>query len=102
MNNYNGETDYLKWYKKNYGVDYDDNIGLARKEGMSDFDYQIGTKLKSAYDLNNAYQKNKDTDLANRNKYYDEQVGLLQSKYGTAADNLENNKRVAEQNASIG
>lgn len=102
MSNYDGELDFLKWYKKNYGADYDNNVGLVKKDGMSDIDFRIGSELKGYYDLNQNYQQGKETDLANRNNYYDEQANLLKSKYGTAVDSLNDNKRMAQQNASIG
>lgn len=102
MSNYDGEIDFLKWYKKNYGADYDNNVGLVKKDGMSDIDFRIGSELKGFYDLNNNYQQEKDTDLANRNNFFDEQANLLKSKYGTAVDSLNDNKRMAQQNASIG
>ena len=46
---YNGDTDFLRWYKKNYGADYSDEAGFSRKEGMSDAEYDVGSQLYNSY-----------------------------------------------------
>lgn len=42
-------TDFLEWYKANYGKNYDSATELARREGMSDVDWDIGNSLYDTY-----------------------------------------------------
>ena len=46
---YNGSIDFLKWYKQNYGTDYDEKTGLSRKADMTDGDWDVGTILHNYY-----------------------------------------------------
>ena len=42
-------TDFLEWYKANYGQDYDPSTILSRRNGMSDVDWDIGNSLYDTY-----------------------------------------------------
>lgn len=42
-------TDFLEWYKANYGQDYDPSTILSRRNEMSDVDWDIGNSLYDTY-----------------------------------------------------
>lgn len=42
-------TDFLEWYKANYGQDYAPSTILSRRNGMSDVDWDIGNSLYDTY-----------------------------------------------------
>lgn len=72
-------TDFLEWYKANYGQDYDPSTILSRKEGMSDVDWDIGNSL---YDTYRKDQQRK-------------------SDYESRLSSLDKSKMQSQQNASI-
>ncbi len=120
---YSGETDFLDWYKQNYGVDYDGVSAFSRKEGMSDVDWEIGSSLYDSYkqskqreseynsgvsDIERAYgnqvaiaQKNRDYSVNEATKRADDSLSKLEEFYKTTGEALDKSKRQSQQNASI-
>ena len=120
---YSGETDFLDWYKRNYGVDYDGVSAFSRKEGMSDVDWEIGSSLYDSYkqskqreseynsgvsDIERAYgnqvaiaQKNRDYSVNEATKRADDSLSQLEQFYKTTGEALDKSKRQSQQNASI-
>ena len=98
---YNGETDFLEWYKTNYGVDYDPSVGFSRREGMNDGVWNVGRNLYNYYTQGLDDEENRASEEANRNKYYDEQLKSLLGEYASSRDSLDKSKRQQQQNASI-
>lgn len=120
---YSGETDFLDWYKRNYGVDYDGVSAFSRKEGMSDVDWEIGSSLYNSYkqskqreseynsgvsDIERAYgnqvaiaQKNRDYSVNEATKRADDSLSKLEEFYKTTGEALDKSKRQSQQNASI-
>ena len=120
---YSGETDFLDWYKRNYGVDYDGVSAFSRKEGMSDVDWEIGSSLYDSYkqskqreseynsgvsDIERAYgnqvaiaQKNRDYSVNEATKRADDSLSRLEEFYKTTGEALDKSKRQSQQNASI-
>lgn len=72
-------TDFLEWYRANYGQEYDPSTILSRKSGMSDVDWDIGNSL---YDTYRKDQQRK-------------------SDYESRVSALDNSKMQSQQNASI-
>lgn len=72
-------TDFLEWYRANYGQEYDPSTILSRKSGMSDVDWDIGNSL---YDTYRKDQQRK-------------------SDYETRVSALDKSKMQSQQNASI-
>lgn len=72
-------TDFLEWYKANYGQDYEPSTILSRRNGMSDVDWDIGNSL---YDTYRKDQQRK-------------------SDYESRVSALDKSKMQSQQNASI-
>lgn len=98
---YNGENDFLEWYKTNYGVDYNPSIGFSRREGMNDGVWGVGRNLYNYYTQGLDDERNKANEEANRNKYYDEQLESMLGEYASSREALDKSKRQSQQNASI-
>lgn len=98
---YSGNTDFLKWYKGNYGTDYDKNTGLVRKEGMSDGDWDVGTILHNYYIKNQQNEADRQEKIESINRRYDGMVDTAKAGYQSARQALGENKATAQQNASI-
>lgn len=98
---YNGTSNFLEWYKENYGVDYDPSVGFSRREGMNDGVWNVGTNLYNYYLQGLDDERKKAEDEANRNKYYDEQLETLLGEYSASREALDKSKRQSQQNASI-
>lgn len=83
-------NDFLKWYKANYGADYDPSQGFSRGQGMSDVDWAIGSNLYNSYltgqNLENSYNSSKNE---------------LEQNYGQSVEALDKSKRNSQQAASI-
>lgn len=98
---YNGETDFLEWYKTNYGVDYDPSVGFSRREGMNDGVWNVGRNLYNYYTQGLDDEQRRASEEENRNKYYDEQLEAMLGEYASSRDTLDKSKRQQQQNASI-
>lgn len=98
---YNGNTDFLKWYKTHYGVDYDGKSELTRKEGMSDGDWNVGTILQNYYIKSKESEAQRAKDIAGINERYDGMVKTAEAGYDSARKRLGESAAVAKQNASI-
>lgn len=72
-------TDFLEWYRANYGQEYDPSTILSRKSGMSDVDWDIGSSLYDTY-LKDKQRK---------------------SDYESRVSALDKSKMQSQQNASI-
>lgn len=72
-------TDFLEWYRANYGQEYDPSTILSRKSGMSNVDWDIGNSL---YDTYRKDQQRK-------------------SDYESRVSALDKSKMQSQQNASI-
>ena len=85
-------NDFLQWYKKNFGTDYDttSNNGWSRHEGMEDIDYEIGTKLYNSYLSNKLLEDN-----------YGSHKDELQGQYNDSLAALDTNKNTAMQQADV-
>lgn len=85
-------NDFLQWYKKNFGTDYDTtaNNGWSRPEGMADIDYEIGTKLYKSYLSNKLLEDN-----------YGSHKDELQGQYNDSLAALDTNKNTAMQQADV-
>lgn len=85
-------NDFLQWYKKNFGTDYDttSNNGWSRPEGMADIDYEIGTKLYKSYLSNKLLEDN-----------YGSHKDELQGQYNDSLAALDTNKNTAMQQADV-
>lgn len=100
-NGYNGNADFLKWYKTHYGVDYDGKSELTRKEGMSDGDWNVGTILQNYYIQSKENERQRTEGISAINKRYDEMIDTAVAGYDSARDRLGANKSTAQQNAAI-
>ncbi len=98
---YNGNTDFLKWYKGIYGTDFDKNTGLVRKEGMSDGDWDVGSILYNYYIKSQQNETDRNENAGRINQDYDTQIGTVKAGYDSARGTLAQNKNTAQQNASI-
>ena len=98
---YNGSTDFLKWYKGNYGADYDKDTGLVRKEGMSDGDWDVGTILHNYYIKNQQNEADRQQKIDSINQRYDGMRDTAVAGFDSARRALGENKETAQQNASI-
>ncbi len=98
---YNGNTDFLKWYKGMYGADYDKDTGLVRKEGMSDGDWDVGTILHNYYIKNQQNEADRQEKIDSINQRYDGMKDTAKAGFDSARQALGENKSVAQQNASI-
>ena len=98
---YNGNTDFLKWYKGMYGADYDKDTGLVRKEGMSDGDWDVGTILHNYYIKNQQNEADRQEKIDSINQRYDGMKDTAMAGFDSARQALGENKSVAQQNASI-
>lgn len=85
-------NDFLQWYKKNFGTDYDttSNNGWSRPEGMADIDYEIGSKLYNSYLSNKLLEDN-----------YGSHKDELQGQYNDSIAALDANKNTAMQQADV-
>lgn len=85
-------NDFLQWYKKNFGTDYDTtaNNGWSRPEGMADIDYEIGTKLYNSYLSSKLLEDN-----------YGSHKDELQGQYNDSLAALDTNKNTAMQQADV-
>lgn len=85
-------NDFLQWYKKNFGTDYDTtaNNGWSRPEGMADIDYEIGLKLYNSYLSNKLLEDN-----------YGSHKDELQGQYNDSIAALDANKNTAMQQADV-
>lgn len=85
-------NDFLQWYKKNFGTDYDttSNNGWSRPEWMTDVDYEIGTKLYNSYLSNKLLEDN-----------YGSHKDELQGQYNDSLAALNTNKNTAMQQADV-
>ncbi len=99
---YNGESDFLEWYKNNYdGKDYDKNIGFIRPDGMSDAVWDAAMLLYNSYTQGLGDNAKKEAAISNTNKYYDSQKNSLLQNYSTNLNALAESKQRAQENASI-
>ena len=98
---YNGNTDFLKWYKDIYGTDYDENTGLKRKEGMSDGDWDVGSILHNYYIKNQQNEAARQENINDINARYDGMADTAKAGFDSARRTLGENKATARQNASI-
>ncbi len=98
---YNGETDFLEWYKNNYGTDYNSSVNFSRPEGMSDAVWNAGRELYIRYNQGLGDNAKKETAISNTNKYYDSQKNSLLANYSTNLNALDESKQRAQENASI-
>lgn len=116
-------TDFLEWYKANYGTDYDPSYGFARKSGMSDVDWDIGNSLYDSYRIGEHRKSEYDSSVSDFERYYDTQIGIAEKNrdystdeatkraesslsqyeqyYNLSKDALDKSKRQSQQNASI-
>lgn len=83
-------NDFLKWYKANYGADYDPSQGFSRGQGMSDVDWAIGNNLYGTYLTGQTLDK-----------YYNLGKETVENNYGQAIQSLDTSKRNSQQAASI-
>lgn len=123
--NYAG-TDFLEWFKANYGKDYNGEASLSFQDNMNYYDFLLGLQLFDAYkrqsDLDTYYDDQKsrleslygeEGSVKNRNdenysnaleyqkKLYDSAVSTLERGYGSSASALDRDRSVARQNASV-
>lgn len=123
--NYAG-TDFLEWFKANYGKDYNGEASLSFQDNMNYYDFLLGLQLFDAYkrqsDLDTYYDDQKsrleslygeEGSVKNRNdenysnaleyqkKLYDSAVSSLERGYGASASALDRDRSVARQNASV-
>ena len=98
---YNGSTDFLKWYKQNYGADYDEKTGLSRKAGMTDGDWDVGTILHNYYIKNQQNEAARQENIGAINERYNGMIDTAKAGFDSARKTLGENKTVAQQNASI-
>lgn len=98
---YNGSTDFLKWYKQNYGADYDEKTGLSRKAGMTDGDWDVGTILHNYYIKGQQNEAARQENIKDINARYDGMIDTAKAGFASARKTLGENKAVAQQNASI-
>lgn len=94
---WNNYKDFKSWYKDHYGIDYVDGADFTKKEGMSDQEYAAGQELFKGYRAASSY----DNLISDSKEYYNNQGNSLLQRYSTVGANLEENKRIAQQNASI-
>lgn len=116
-------TDFLEWYKANYGTDYDPSYGFARKSGMSDVDWDIGNSLYDSYRIGEQRKSEYDSSVSDLERYYDTQMGIAEKNrdystdeatkraesslsqyeqyYNLSKGALDKSKRQSQQNASI-
>lgn len=98
---YNGDTDFLKWYKKNYGADYSEEAGFSRKEGMSDAEYDVGSQLYNSYlsgrELNSQRTEQKNTV----NNIYNNAITDVSNSAASSREALEDSKNRSEEHAYI-
>lgn len=116
-------TDFLEWYKANYGTDYDPSYGFARKNGMSDVDWDIGNSLYDSYRIGEQRKSEYDSSVSGVKGYYDTQMGIAKTNrdystdeatkraesslsqyeqyYNLSKDALDKSRRQSQQNASI-
>lgn len=85
-------NDFLQWYKKNFGTDYDTvaNEGWSRPEGMADVDYEIGANLYNSYLSKRLLE---DTYGSTKNE--------LMGQYNDSLAALDTNKNTAMQQADV-
>ena len=98
---YNGETDFLEWYKNNYGTDYNSSVNFSRPEEMSDAVWNTAMQLYNSYTQGLKDTDKKNTAISNTNKYYDSQKNSLLANYSTNLNALDESKQRAQENASI-
>lgn len=98
---YNGDTDFLKWYKNLYGTDYDEKVGLVRREGMSDGDWDVGSILHNYYIKNQQNEAARQENINDINARYDGMADTAKAGFDSARRTLGENKATAQQNASI-
>lgn len=98
---YNGDTDFLKWYKSLYGTDYDEKVGLVRREGMSDGDWDVGSILHNYYIKNQQNEAARQENINDINARYDGMADTAKAGFDSARRTLGENKATAQQNASI-
>lgn len=116
-------SDFLKWYKANYGADYDPSQGFSRGQGMSDVDWAIGSNLYNSYltgqNLDSSYNSSKsevennyaaqsealkniyEQSVSRLDELYQAEIEKLQQNYGMSVDSLDTSKRNSQQAASI-
>lgn len=116
-------NDFLKWYKANYGADYDPSQGFSRGQGMSDVDWAIGSSLYNSYltgqNLENSYNSSKgevesnyaaqsealkkiyEQSVSRLDELYQAEIEKLQQNYGMSVESLDTSKRNSQQAASI-
>lgn len=94
---YNGETDFLEWYRANEGSNFQKGATYTRPEDMDDATWAAVNRLYSSYQTDLQRQKYIDDATA---KYNTGAKSVLQ-KYSSDKGMLDENKRVAQQNASI-
>lgn len=83
-------NDFLKWYKANYGTDYDPSQGFSRGQGMSDVDWAIGNSLYGTYLTGQTLDK-----------YYNLGKEQVEQNYGQSIESLDTSRRNSQQAASI-
>ena len=89
------DRDFLSWYKRNYNKDYE---GEQFEQGaVSDEEYKAGLQLYKGYLESSDY----DRKLASVDDYYRNTANSLLRNYSLTGSALEENKRTAQQNASI-
>ena len=94
---WNNERNFKSWYEKHYGSAYVDGTEFERTPEMSDSEWAAGQELFRGY--NNAL--NYDKRATSVNDYYNKQGNSLLQRYSSVGANLGENKRIAQQNASI-
>lgn len=94
---YNNETDFLEWYKANYKTEFAEGSTFTRPEGMDDNTWAAVSELYRGY----LDSLNKDSEIDSINKKYNESTNSILQRYSSAQNTLDENKRLAQQNASI-
>lgn len=93
---YNNERDFETWYKNNFGTEFSGD-SFKRPEGMSDAVWSSVSPLLSNYVSSQSERQRIEDTKAD----YAKQREDILSRYSTAEDRLADEKRIAQQNASI-
>ena len=94
---YNNENEFLKWYKANHNGKNFEGSTYERPEDMDDKTWAAVSHLYRAY----LDSLNKDSEIESINKKYNESTNSILQRYSSAQNTLDENKRLAQQNASI-
>ena len=97
---YKNETDFLEWYKKRYGKEYDGS-SFDSIEGMSDDDYDMGRELYQNYLNKQRYETDRDFKIGEANRQADDSLSKLEEYYKRSLETFDEGKKKSQQRASI-